>query len=49
MRRAPGYFNGVHGIAVDPATNDVFVNDRYNHRIQVFHRRRRVPSRLDRG
>ena len=32
----PGYFNGVHGIAVDPATNDVFVNDRYNHRIQVF-------------
>ncbi len=32
----PGYFNNVHGIAVDPATNRVFVNDRNNHRIQVF-------------
>ena len=32
----PGYFNNVHGVAVDPATNRVFVNDRNNHRIQVF-------------
>jgi peptidylamidoglycolate lyase len=32
----PGYFNGVHGIAVDVPTKRVFVNDRYNHRIQVF-------------
>jgi len=32
----PGYFNNVHGIAVDPATNRVYVNDRNNHRIQVF-------------
>ncbi len=32
----PGYFNGVHGIAVDVQTKRVFVNDRYNHRIQVF-------------
>jgi peptidylamidoglycolate lyase len=26
----------VHGIAVDPQTRRVFVNDRANHRIQVF-------------
>jgi DNA-binding beta-propeller fold protein YncE len=32
----PGYFNNVHGIAVDPETRRVFVNDRYNHRVQVF-------------
>ena len=32
----PAYFNNVHGIAVDPASERVFVNDRQNHRIQVF-------------
>ena len=32
----PGYFSNVHGIAVDPKTHHVFVNDRNNHRIQVF-------------
>ena len=32
----PGYFNNVHGIAVDPKTRRVFVNDRGNHRAQVF-------------
>ena len=32
----PGYFNNVHGIAVDPETRRVFVNDRQNHRVQVF-------------
>jgi peptidylamidoglycolate lyase len=32
----PGYMNGVHGIAIDVPTRRVFVNDRYNHRIQVF-------------
>ena len=32
----PAYWNNVHGIAVDPATNRVFVNDRGNRRIQVF-------------
>jgi peptidylamidoglycolate lyase len=32
----PGYFNTVHGIAVDPQTRRVFVNDRRNHRLQVF-------------
>jgi hypothetical protein len=32
----PGYMNNVHGIAVDPATRQVFVNDRQNHRVQVF-------------
>ena len=32
----PGYFNNVHGIAVDPMTRQVFVNDRGNHRVQVF-------------
>jgi hypothetical protein len=32
----PGYMNNVHGIAVDPETNRVFVNDRANRRVQVF-------------
>ena len=32
----PGYFNSVHGIAVDPQTRRVYVNDRSNHRIQAF-------------
>ena len=32
----PGYFSNVHGVAIDPATHHVFVNDRNNHRIQVF-------------
>ena len=32
----PGYFNNVHGIAVDPQTRRIFVNDRQNRRIQVF-------------
>jgi DNA-binding beta-propeller fold protein YncE len=31
-----GYFNNVHGVAVDPQTSRVFVNDRGNRRIQVF-------------
>jgi hypothetical protein len=32
----PGYLNNVHGIAVDPRTRRVFVNDRQNNRAQVF-------------
>ena len=32
----PGYFNSVHGIAVDPVTRHVYVNDRLNHRVEVF-------------
>jgi peptidylamidoglycolate lyase len=32
----PGYFNNVHGVSVHPETRRVFVNDRYNHRVQVF-------------
>jgi len=32
----PGFFNNVHGMAVDPQTKRVFVNDRGNHRVQVF-------------
>jgi len=32
----PGYMNNVHGVAVDVKTGQVFVNDRDNHRIQVF-------------
>lgn len=32
----PGYFNNVHGVAIDPLTNNIFVNDRGNRRIQVF-------------
>jgi DNA-binding beta-propeller fold protein YncE len=31
-----GYFNNVHGVAVDPQTGRVFVNDRGNRRVQVF-------------
>jgi NHL repeat len=34
--KRPGYFNNVHGLAVDPQTRRVFVNDRANHLIQVF-------------
>jgi DNA-binding beta-propeller fold protein YncE len=34
--KRPGYMNNVHGIAVDPQTRHVFVNDRGNHRLQVF-------------
>ncbi|MBI79711.1 MAG: hypothetical protein CMQ51_04740 [Gammaproteobacteria bacterium] len=32
----PNHFHNVHGIAVDPFTSRVFVNDRYNHRVQIF-------------
>jgi DNA-binding beta-propeller fold protein YncE len=34
--KRPAYFNNVHGIAVDAQTRQVFVNDRQNHRVQVF-------------
>jgi hypothetical protein len=34
--KRPGYMNNVHGMALDPQTRHVFVNDRANHRIQVF-------------
>ena len=34
--KRPGYFNNVHGVAVDTQTRRVFVNDRQNHRVQVF-------------
>ena len=34
--KRPGYFNSVHGIAVDPTTRRVYVNDRNNGRVQVF-------------
>jgi hypothetical protein len=34
--KRPGYMNNVHGLAVDPQTRRVYVNDRANHRIQVF-------------
>jgi hypothetical protein len=36
LETRPGYFNNVHGIAVDTQTNHVFVNDRNNKRAQVF-------------
>ena len=32
----PNYFNNVHGVAVDPMTRRVYVNDRGNKRAQVF-------------
>ena len=34
--KRPYYMNNVHGMALDPQTRHVFVNDRANHRIQVF-------------
>ena len=33
----PGYMNNVHGVAVDPQTRRVFVNDRNNSRVQIFY------------
>ena len=32
----PGYLNNVHGVGIDLQTRRVFVNDRDNHRIQIF-------------
>jgi streptogramin lyase len=32
----PGYMNNVHGVTVDIDSERVFVNDRGNHRVQVF-------------
>jgi hypothetical protein len=32
----PNYFNNVHGVAIDPQTREVYVNDRGNRRIQIF-------------
>ena len=46
-RHAPGYFNNVHGIAVDPQTRQVFVNDRGNHRVAGVRRERQVPRRVE--
>ena len=34
--KRPNYMNNVHGVAVDIETGRVFVNDRGNHRIQIF-------------
>jgi len=34
--KRPYYMNNVHGMALDAQTRHVFVNDRANHRIQVF-------------
>jgi hypothetical protein len=34
--KRPGYWNNVHGIALDPTTRRVYVNDRDNGRVQVF-------------
>lgn len=32
----PNYFHTVHAVQVDPVTHRVFVDDRENHRVQVF-------------
>ena len=34
--KRPNYMNNVHGVAVDVETGRVFVNDRNNHRVQIF-------------
>ena len=49
QRKAPGYMNNVHGIAVDPQTRRVFVNDRGNKRIQVFDENGKYLYRMEHG
>lgn len=39
--RGPGEFDGIHDVQVHPATQDLYVNDRVNGRIQVLDRRGR--------
>jgi len=36
LETRPNYFNNVHGVGVDIQTQEVYVNDRGNRRIQVF-------------
>ena len=36
LETRPNYFNNVHGVSVDVMTHEVYVNDRGNHRVQVF-------------
>ena len=45
--KRPGYFNNVHGVAVDPQTRRVFVNDRNNGRVQVFDENGKYPRRVE--
>ena len=45
----PGYFNIPHGIAVDSVTRSVYVNDRGNHRIQVFDENGKFLDQWDYG
>jgi DNA-binding beta-propeller fold protein YncE len=47
--RRPGYFNSVHGIAVNPKTRRVYVNDRNNGRIQVFDENGKFLDQWDAG
>jgi len=47
--RRPGYFNSVHGIAVNPTTRRVYVNDRNNGRIQVFDENGKFLDQWDTG
>ena len=47
--KRPGYFNSVHGIAVNPTTRRVFVNDRNNGRIQVFDENGKFLDQWDTG
>jgi NHL repeat len=47
--KRPGYMNNVHGLAVDPQTRRVYVNDRANHRIQVFDENGKYLSEFSMG
>lgn len=47
--RRPGYMNNVHGLAVNPKTRRVYVNDRDNGRIQVFDENGRFLDQWDVG
>ena len=45
--KRPGYFNNVHGIAVDPQTRRVFVNDREQRPRAGVRRERQVSRRVE--
>ncbi len=45
----PYYMNNVHGVALDPATRHVYVNDRGNHRVQVFDENGKYLSEFSMG
>ena len=47
--KRPGYFNSVHGIAIDPERHFVFINDRNNGRVQKFDENGKFLDQWDMG